>query len=132
MMANLRHLVGLQRNGYEYLASPYTKFPGGHQAAFDEVCRAAAWLLDRGLTVFSPVAHTHPIARHVMTPPTHRFWLDHDLPLLAAARGMIVYQMDGWDESAGIREEMEFAKGRGMPVLYLRRNENGYTLSESA
>jgi len=31
--------------GYWYLASPYSKYPQGLVEAFEEVCRAAAWLI---------------------------------------------------------------------------------------
>lgn len=46
-----------------YLASPYTHSDVHvREWRFREACRAAAALLRAGITVFSPIAHSHPIA----------------------------------------------------------------------
>ena len=46
-----------------YLATPYSKFPGGIQAAFIDAACIAARLLRAGVKVYSPITHTHPIGR---------------------------------------------------------------------
>jgi len=43
-------------------------------------------------------------------------WLDGDLELLD--RCDAVYAIPGWDSSTGAKREVEFAKIRGIPVLY--------------
>jgi len=111
-------------NGYFYLATPYTKYPLGIQAAFEDACMVAAWFMDEGLPVFCPIAHTHPIAAY----STHNaldsdFWVKLDHPLLAGAkRGLIIVKMRGWGESSGIKAEKEFFEKAGWPIHYVEPN----------
>ncbi len=48
-----------------YLASPYSH-PDARvrQRRFEEACQAAAAITRAGLSVFSPISHSHPIARY--------------------------------------------------------------------
>ena len=46
-----------------YLATPYSKFPGGLDAAYVEACKAQALLIKAGVPVFCPISHTHGPAR---------------------------------------------------------------------
>ena len=107
-------------DGYWYLASPYSKYPGGIEVAFQEVCCCAAWLLRQGVKVYSPIAHTHPIAMHgCIDPMDHGIWLPVDKPLMQGAVGLIVAKMPTWDISYGIGKEVEEFEVAGKPVLYL-------------
>lgn len=46
----------------KYLATPYSKFEGGLEAAFRAAAEVAAKLVRQGESVYSPICHTHPIA----------------------------------------------------------------------
>jgi Domain of unknown function (DUF1937) len=106
--------------GYYYLATPYTKFPSGQEAAFTEACRIAAKLMDAGHSIYSPIAHTHPIAQFTKTDPLDSaFWIKADGPLMEGAAALIVTMMAGWEESPGIKVEIEHFTKMGKPVLYL-------------
>lgn len=105
---------------YWYLASPYSKYPGGTEAAFQEVCKAAAQLIAAGVPVYSPIAHTHPIALHGdMDPLDHEIWLPADMPLMKAAGGLLVLMMDTWQDSYGVSVEIGIFEGAGKPVHYM-------------
>ena len=102
-----------------YLASPYSRYPGGPEEAFREVCKAAAWFTRIGLPVFCPIAMTHPIAVHGgMDPMDCEAWLKVDRPFMDAACGLIVCRMEGWQESVGVRHEIDVFLAAGKPVLY--------------
>lgn len=93
-------------HGYFYLATPYSRYPGGIEAAFVEACKAAAWLVRERIGVYCPIAHTHPVAMHGRVDPLdHRVWLPADAPLMEGAAGLIVCMMPGWEESYGIAQE---------------------------
>lgn len=98
-------------DGYWYLASPYSKYPDGIHAAFYEICRCSAWLVRQGVNIYSPIAHTHPIAVWGnIDPLDHAIWLPADKPLMQGARGLIVALMPTWQDSYGIGVEIrEFA-----------------------
>ena len=104
-----------------YLASPYDKFPGGHEAAYVEAVNAAALLLRARVPVFCPIAHSHPIATvGGITDEGHDFWVEFvDKPFMDAAYGIIVLLLRGWDESRGVQHEIqEFMRTR-KPQVYM-------------
>lgn len=105
---------------YYYLATPYTKYPRGLDAAYAEACGHAAWLISKGVPVFSPIAHTHGIAEQSdVDAKDGNYWLKADEPFMANAKGIIVVKMEGWDESAGVKHEIEYFQREGRPIVYL-------------
>lgn len=105
---------------YWYLATPYSKYPGGIYSAFRGACQNTALLIRAGVATFSPIAHTHPIAiESGMDPLDHGIWLPLDAPMMDAARGLIVCMMTGWDTSYGVGVEIEAFKRVRKPVIYM-------------
>lgn len=103
-----------------YLATPYSKYAQGREQAYRDACQAAALLLKRGLHVFSPVAHSHPIAElGGIDPLCHKTWMPLDLDILERSDGLLVIQMPGWNESTGVAMEIERAQKLNKPVSYL-------------
>lgn len=104
-----------------YLATPYTKYMNGDiEAAFVAACKLTADLLSAGNAIYSPIAHTHPVAIHSgLDPLDHSIWLPFDEAMMAAADALLVAQMPGWRESFGIAHEIEFFTKARKPVLYL-------------
>ena len=102
-----------------YLASPYSHpDPRVRQARFQAACRAAAALLSAGEIVFSPIAHSHPIAAHGL-PTDWEFWECADGELLRRCDELLVLMLPGWQESRGVQAEIAMARELGMPVRYL-------------
>lgn len=117
MIQKLKELAG---DGYLYLATPYSKHPEGISKAFLDACKAAGWFIRNGIGVFCPIAHTHPIAVHCkISLLDHEVWLPADKPMMDMARGIVVCQMPSWEESYGIRHEIEVFQKAGKPVEYL-------------
>lgn len=107
------------RESFWYLATPYSKYPGGLDKAFKMACRATAEFIRLGVRVYSPIAHTHPVAIYGdIDPYDHGIWLPADKPFMDVACGLIVYQAIGWDESRGILEEIKAFTEQGKPVTY--------------
>ena len=105
-----------------YLCSPYTHAdPGVVEQRFDAACRAAAMLIWQGKTVFSPIAHSHPICRFGL-PGDWEFWGRHDLEHLAVCDEVVVLKLDGWRESRGVQAEVAQARALGKPVTFLTPN----------
>jgi len=99
-----------------YLASPYSNAdPAVEQARFDAVCQAAATLMRRGLLVFSPIAHSHAIARFGL-PTDWAFWQRYDRAFLNRCRELWVLKLPGWESSVGVRAEIQIAREMGKPV----------------
>jgi hypothetical protein len=104
-----------------YLATPYSKYQGGNlEAAFVAASKIAADLLVVGYRVYSPIAHTHPLAIHSgLDPLDHSIWMPFDEAIMDAADALMVAQMEGWRESFGINHEIEFFKAARKPIVYL-------------
>lgn len=103
-----------------YLATPYTKFPGGIDLAFKEAARVTGRLMRAGVRAYSPIAHTHPVAKYAQIDPLdHAIWLPFDEAQMRAAGCCIVAQMPTWSISFGVRHEIDFFEGRQKPVVYL-------------
>lgn len=113
-------LADLKQFGLIYIGTPYTKYPGGIEPAFVDACKLTARLVVLGLNVYSPIAHTHPLAIHGgLDPLDHKLWLGFDAAIMAKADAMIVAMMPTWEKSFGIRHEIQTFTEAGKPVFYL-------------
>lgn len=103
-----------------YLATPYTNYAQGHVEAANMACRKAAELMLAGVPVFSPIAHSHPIAVEGLRDKQldHDFWMRADAPMMEAASGLIVVMCDGYNTSRGVQEEIRRFQTAGKPVVF--------------
>jgi nucleoside 2-deoxyribosyltransferase len=106
-----------------YLASPYTSNdPDEQRLRYYHACRAAAKLMEKGYVVFSPIAHSHGIARFIRD-HDHDFWMERDLPFLEYADRVIVLTLPGWQKSRGIKQELALAKELDIPIEHMEVSE---------
>lgn len=107
---------------YLYLASPYShKNMDVMKWRYEVACKTAAHLMAQGHAVFSPIAHSHPIAEFMNNElrTDFEFWMTQDLPILRFAKQLCVLMLDGWKESRGVTREIEYAKVVGVPTVYI-------------
>lgn len=105
----------------EYLASPYSHTSALYSEwRYRKVCELAAERMRR-YVVFSPIAHSHPIATIGEAPgPDWTFWAGQDLAMLSRCDALTVACMPGWRNSKGVRAEIDYARSIGIPVRYTR------------
>lgn len=104
-----------------YLASPYSHpDPAVREARYAAVCKAAAECLREGLHVFSPIAHSHVIAQVGGISGDWQTWRDLDMAVLARCDELMVVTLDGWEQSVGVKAEMEEARRLGLPVEFIQ------------
>lgn len=103
-----------------YLASPYSHAdPAVMEERFDAACRAAGSLIASGLVVYSPIAHTHPIAVRVDLPRAWDFWQKFDTTIIGRCSALVVLMLPGWNESRGVAAEIAIAVSLGLPISCL-------------
>jgi uncharacterized protein DUF1937 len=102
---------------YWYLCTPYQKYPRGAEAAYDDAAKMTGLLTEHDWFVFCPVVHFHRPS-HWVYPYTHHFWLNKCRPFLELSKGLIVVKMPSWEESVGIKQELEWSDKLNLPVLY--------------
>jgi hypothetical protein len=102
-----------------YLASPYSH-PDHEvrEARYRAACRKAAQYARKGIAVFAPIVHSHPLVPYMDAAQCMDFdlWMKLDLPLLKAADELHILCIDGWRASRGVTREVEFATQIGVPV----------------
>lgn len=103
-----------------YLASPYSHpSKWTRERRFRSACRQAAAMMRRGALVFSPIAHSHPVAEFGL-PRDWSFWEKYDREMISKCERMVVLMLDGWRDSVGVRAEIEIAKAARKPVSYAK------------
>jgi len=108
-----------------YLASPYSHpDPNVREARFEAACRAAAFLIRLGHTVFSPIIHNHLLCRY-MLPGDWQLWDRHDRRYLTACDEIVVLTLDGWRTSKGVQAEIAIAGELGRPIRFIDDSPDG-------
>ena len=108
------------RSWYAYLATPYSQWPHGLDDAHRQACRLAWSLISRGVPVYSPIAHMHPIAMVGGLDPTdHELWLTVDEAMMAGAAELLIADLPGWRQSRGVAIEMRWFVGERRPIWVL-------------
>jgi len=102
-----------------YLATPYSHADAAtREARFDMACRIAGAMMRRGEVVFSPIAHSHPIAALCQLPDGWEYWQTQAREWFEACTSLVIARMDGWRESKGIAGEIKLARQMGIPVEF--------------
>lgn len=93
---------------YWYLATPYSKYPLGIEAAYQLAIETRGWLIKNGVRVFSPIVHSHPVAMQCdMDPHDHSIWLPAEEPMRRCASGLILLRAASWEISVGMAAERD-------------------------
>lgn len=125
---DLKQLVSLlDKSKLYYLASPYRSFHVETldkywrlESAFEAAATAAGILAAEGIFTFSPIAHSHPVAEYSSLDGTkNEPWYTWNVMLMQRMDAMIVAQFGGWDESHGIRFEIDWFVNNNKEVHYL-------------
>jgi hypothetical protein len=102
-----------------YLASPYSlPHASVREARFQAVCQAAARLMREGRHVLSPIAHSHPIAAYGL-PIDWSYWEASARRHIQHCDELLVLMLDCWEQSVGVRAEIEIAREMGKRVDYM-------------
>ncbi len=107
-----------ERRELVYIASPLSSSDEEEMdRRYHEACRLTAEMVEAGITAVSPVVHAYPMARHWKLGMGWRQWKDLDLALLRGSSCLVVAtEVPGWDESVGVKAEIEAAQEWGIPI----------------
>lgn len=104
-----------------YLASPYSSPILGiqdqrHAAALD----CALVLMKQGHHVFSPIVYGVAMAAAGNLPTDAGFWHNFNMQFLKHSEALFVLELSGWEQSAGVKVEINAAKILGMRVINIQ------------
>ena len=105
-----------------YVASPYSsELAAIREKRYQEVRR---WTFNRIAVkqecLFSPIVYMHEHASSYNLPTDAAFWWRFNQQLLLVARHLYVLKLPGWEQSLGVKQEVEFANNivPTIPVTY--------------
>lgn len=90
-----------------------------HETRYQSAIDVTAYLMKKGLVVYSPIVATHPVAVKHKLPLGSEYWLQFDEIILNKCDEIIVLTLDGWKESPGVQREIEIMQQLGKEVTYL-------------
>ena len=103
-----------------YLAVPYSSDNWNiKEERFQKVNKVAANLINKGEIIFSPISHTHPIAKAGKLSGNWEYWVEFDRTYLECCYKLYVLMLDGWKESKGVKAEIEIAEELDLEIEYL-------------
>ena len=103
-----------------YLATPYSKYHAGLEAAFEMACLQRALFVKARIPCFCPIVHSHAVAHHGgLDKLDLSIWLPDDAPFMALAKGLVVVKAHGWQESYDIQQEIIVFTERKKPIYFM-------------
>ena len=100
-----------------YVASPYS-----HQnkevesVRYGQVADFVQRHLKEGRLVYSPIVYAHALALRHALPTSAEWWWLFNKRMVEKCDRMWVLCLNGWENSRGVRDEIEYAKIIGKPV----------------
>lgn len=108
----------MNTNKLIYLGSPYSKYAGGVEEAYQKICAVAGKLMEEGYKIFCPISHTHGI-QQTIGDKNGDWWLAQDFAVLDRCDELWIVRLPGWYESYGVTKELEYAHKSGIPVKFI-------------
>lgn len=106
-----------------YLASPYSH----PEISFREerFARARKFMLEalrQQLIIFSPIVYCHELAYDAKIPTDADYWWNFNISILRHCTELWALKIEGWENSRGMRWEIETANHLHIPVNYVNLN----------
>lgn len=103
-----------------YIGSPYSFYRFGLERAYADVSEVSWFLQLAGVSHFSPILYTHPLSKMWRVDPRDAsFWLDFDSSMMNVCDALVIIDLDGWQDSAGVAIETSLFEQEGKPVYHL-------------
>lgn len=113
----LGDLINRADGKFYYLASPYThEDPAVVEQRVELAHQYYSEFTVHGLHIHNATYESHRAARTHKLPTHYQFWLAHNSAFIIPSAGVIVAEIDGHEQSNGVRSEIEEARRLGLPV----------------
>ncbi len=103
-------------NRVVYLACPYTGDKAEIERRMEKFCRMIAKLQKLGTFVVSPLFMHYVLPYDPSLGKDWQFWKSYSRELLSRCDELHILCLDGWEDSEGIRGEIEIAREFGKPI----------------
>ena len=106
-----------------YLSAPYSdKNQDIVESRIATFCEIDAILCDKNIYTVSPL-YKHLLFNYATLPSDWNYWKTYCETLILKCDKMIVIMLPGWEESVGVKGEIEFCKNNIIPIEYIDPND---------
>ena len=103
-----------------YIASPYNhELDSVRIQNYEKVSSLAAKLVAEGHVALSPITYGHTLLEFHQMPYDWQFWSNFCISFLAKSDELWVYKIEGWDQSRGVEEEIQYALKNNITIKYI-------------
>lgn len=108
-----------------YLSTPYShKDKSIVEERYKKTALKIADLVSKGHVIISPIFYGHNLLNYKEMPSDWEFWKNFCESFLVKCDELWVYMIPGWDESTGLKAEIELAISLNIPVIYIEEDIN--------
>lgn len=109
-----------------YVASPYSS--PDREVEISRYEKVMEFMTERvnekpSEVLYSPILHCHDWAERFTLPKDAAWWRRHNLSILQRASGLFLLTLPGWQESKGVKVEIDFAIDLYLPITVWKWNE---------
>lgn len=103
-----------------YLAAPYSSLDANvRDARAEKIMAKAAELINSGYLVFSPITHSHEMAKKHRLPTTFEYWAEANHSMIDWCDAIFVLMIDGYEISRGVNDEISYALETSKEVIFI-------------
>lgn len=103
-----------------FISSPFSsKDKAIQNYRVEAVNKYVAELTSQRFHVFSPITYGTLLLKYKEMPSDWKFWKNFCEAFLIKCDEVRVLKLEGWDDSEGVKAEIEFAKANNIPVTYI-------------
>ena len=115
------NLRDLRKQGLLYVATPFTLYEAGLNAAFIDACRLMADLARlKVFNAISPIVEAYPISYHGNLDPLDLdIWKPFCAARMAKSDALVVGMLKGWERSSGTLHEIQTFIRADKPFYFL-------------
>jgi hypothetical protein len=105
-----------------YLASPYTHPEESIMLSrFYQAVDFCAWAFKKGLYVYSPIVHWHPVATIRELPKDYMPWEKQGEVMMNSSRALWVLCLPGWEQSRGVLSEIIYIASLKKEIRFVHK-----------
>lgn len=110
-----------------YLGSPYSDPDPSRMLMRFELAQWATYqiITKKNKSVYSPIVHWHEMAHKFKMRTDWEYWRHFDFAMIASCHTIGILHIDGWAESKGLTEELEWAHRLNTPEMFVRIFSDG-------
>lgn len=90
------------------------------ESRFKSACIGCGLIMDLGGFPMSPLVHGVPIANEMKLPDDFDYWSKYCLSFINKSDFLVVLNVEGWEDSSGIKAEIELAHKLNKPVYLFK------------